>query len=122
LSERFLLYLVDDGEWHSLSEIADELEWSVSRVLKVTKYLAQGRFIYYDEQKEKVKLQPWVRDYPRGEWLKPGKRSIGTICIPSDGNVTLQKTLIHNCLESEVEVSFMIVDRDLVELLITKSG
>ena len=120
MSERFLLYLVDDGEWHSLSEIADELEWSVSRVLKVTKYLAQGRFIYYDEQKEKVKLQPWVRDYPRGEWLKPGKRSIGTICIPSDGNVTLQKTLIHNCLQAEVEVNFMIVDGDLVELLITK--
>jgi len=58
---------------------------------------------------------------PHGEWINPGKRSIGTIMIPPDGSITLQKTLIHNCIETEIEADFMIVDENLVELLITKS-
>ena len=116
-----MLYTIDDGDWHSLTEIAEELEWPMQRVVEVTRYLAQGRFIHYDEHAGKAKLQPWVRKYPRGEWIKPGKRSAGTVIIPPDGSVTLQEILIHNCLEAEVEVNFMVVDERLVELLITKS-
>jgi hypothetical protein len=121
LSERFLLYTIDDGEWHTITEIAEELEWPTNRVIEVTKYLAQGRFIHYDEQTANVKLQPWVKKFPRGEWGKFGKRSTGTVIIPADGNVTLQKTAIHNCLETEIEADFMVVDENLVELLVTKS-
>ena len=121
MSERFLLYTIDDGEWHTITEIAEQLEWPIQRVIEVTKYLAQGHFIHYDEKAGNVKLQPWVRKFPKGEWNKPGKRSIGTVIIPPDGNVTLQKTVIHNCLETEIEAEFMIVDENLVELLITKT-
>lgn len=121
MSERFLLYTIDDGQWHSLTEIAKELEWPMQRVVEVAKYLAQGRFIHYDEQAGNMKLQPWVRKYPRGEWTKPGKRSTGTVIIPPDGSVTLQGTVIHNSLDAEVEVYFMAVDEKLAELLITKS-
>lgn len=121
MSTHFLLYTIDDGEWHTITEIAEELKWPMQRVIEVTKYLAQGRFIHYDEKAGNVKLQPWVRKFPKGEWNKPGKRSIGTVIITPDGNVTLQKTLIHNCLDEEVEADFMIIDENLVELLITKS-
>lgn len=121
MTERFLLYTIDDGEWHTITEIAEELEWPTNRVIEITKYLTQGRFIHYDKQTAKVKLQPWVKKFPRGEWGKSGKRSIGTIIIPPDGSITLQKTLIHNCLDEEVEADFMIIDENLVELLITKS-
>jgi len=121
LSERFLLYTIDDGEWHTITEIAKELEWPTNRVIEVTKYLAQGRFIHYDKQTANVKLQPWVRKFPKGEWIKPDKRSMGTVIIPPDGSVTLQKTVIHNCLEAEIEADFMVVDENLVELLVTKS-
>jgi len=121
VSERFLLYTIDDGEWHFLAEVAKELEWSIQKVLKVTEYLAQGRFIHYEEQSEKVKLQPWVRKLPRGEWIKPGKRSTGMVVIPPDGSVTLQETVIHNALRAGVEVNFMVLDEKLAELLITKS-
>lgn len=121
MSERFLLYTIDDGQWHSLTDIAEELKWPKQRVHEVTRYLAKGRFIHYDEKAGKVKLQPWVKNYPRGEWVKPGKRSAGTVIIPPDGTVTLQETVIQNCLDKEVEVNFMIVDAKLVELLITKS-
>lgn len=121
MSQRFLLYMIDDGEWHSLTEIAEELEWSTQRVVDGVKYFAQGSFIDYDEKDGKVKLQPWVRRYPRGEWNEPGKRSIGTVVIPSDGTVTLQETVIHSCLNAEIEVDFLVVDDKLVELLINKS-
>ena len=120
LSQRFLLYAIDDGDWHAVTEIAEELEWPMQEIVEAAKYLARGRFIHYDEQTEKVKLQPWVRKYPRGEWIKPGKRSTGTISIPTDGSVTLQETLIQNGLGVEAEVYFMVVDDKLVELLITK--
>jgi len=120
LSQRFLLYSIDDGDWHSVAEIAEELEWSTQDVVEACKYLAQGRFIHFDEQAGKVKLQPWVRNYPRGEWIKLGKRSMGTISIPPDGSVILQETLIQNGLEAEAEVYFMVVDDKLVELLISK--
>ena len=121
MSQRFLLYTLDDGEWHSLTKIAEELEWPKQRIIEVAKYLAQGCFIHYDEQDGKVKLQQWVRRCPRGEWIKPDKRSVGTVIIPRDGSVTLQETVIHNCLEEEVEANFMVADEKLVELLITKS-
>lgn len=116
-----MLYAIDDGEWHTITEIAKELEWPIQKVLKLTKYLAQGRFIHHNEQAGKVKLQTWVKKLPRGEWIKPDKRSIGTIMIPPDGSITLQKTVIHNCLETEIEADFMVVDENLVELLVTKS-
>lgn len=120
MSERFLLYAIDDGEWHSLSEVAEELEKPMQWAVEAAKYFAQGRFIHYDEKADKVKLQPWVRKYPRGEWVKPGQRSTGTVSVPSDGSVTLQETLIQNGLDVETEISFMIVDGKLVELIITK--
>lgn len=122
LSQRFMLYLIDDGEWHSLTEVAEELEWPTQEVVEAAKYLAQGRFIHYNEQSDKVKLQPWVRKYPRGEWKRPGKKSTGTISIPPDGSVILQETLIQNGLDVEAEVYFMVVDDKLAELFITKGA
>lgn len=116
-----MLYTIDDEEWHSLTEIAEELEWPMQKVLKLTKYLAQGRFIHHNEQAGKVKLQPWVKKFPRGEWIKPGKRSTGTVIIPLDGSVTLQETVVYNSLETEVEVNFIVIDEKLTELFITKS-
>jgi hypothetical protein len=120
LSERFLLYTIDDEEWHSLTEVAKDLKLPIPRVVEIAKYLAQGHFIHYDEQAGKVKLQPWVKKFPRGEWIKPGKRSTGTVIIPPDGSVTLQETVIYNSLQTEVEANFIITDEKLVELLISK--
>ena len=120
LSQRFLLYVIDDGEWHSLSEVAKALEWQEEETADVAKYLAKGRFIDYDEETKKVKLEPWVKKYPRGEWTGPGKRSTGTVKLPPDGSITLQETQIHNDLDIETELYFLVEDGKLVELLISK--
>ena len=121
MSERFMLYAIDDGEWHSLGEVAEMLEWAMQRVVETARYFAKGRFIHFDEEAGKVKLQPWVNKFPRGEWAGPGKRSTGTVCVPPDGSVTLQETLLQNGLDLEVEIDFLIKDGKLVELLITRS-
>jgi hypothetical protein len=115
-----MLYALDDGDWHSLTEVAEELDWSMSEAIEVARYFARGRFIHFDEDTGKVKLQPWVKKYPRGKWVKPGKRSIGAVSIPADGSVMLQETLVHNGFDVEVEVNFMVVDEKLAEIFILK--
>jgi hypothetical protein len=115
-----MLYAIDDEEWHSLSEVAGALEWPLQRVVEVSRYLAQGRFINFDEQAGKVKLQAWVGKFPRGEWVNAGKRSTGTVSVSADGSVMLQGTVIHNGLDVEAEINFIVVDEKLVELLITR--
>jgi hypothetical protein len=119
LSQRFLLYAIDDGKWHSVSEVAEILEWPEEDAADVARYLAKGRFIHFNEGTGKIKLEPWVKKYPRGEWIGPGKRSTGTVSIPPDGSITLQETLIHNDLDVEVEVYYLVEDGKLVELLIS---
>ena len=120
MSQRFLLYVIDDEEWHSLDEVADALEWTFQHTDEVARYLAQGRFIHYDEDTSKVKLQPWVKKYPRGEWKGPGKRSAGVVSLPPNGSLTLQETLIQNDLDTDIEIYFSAEDQKLAELLISK--
>lgn len=120
MSERFFLYLIDDGEWHGLGDIARVLDWPLETAVACAKYLAQGHFIHYDEEKGEVRLQPWFMRLPRGVWGKPGKRSAGTVTVPPEGTVTLQETAIQNCLDFDIEVGFTVVDEKLRDLVITK--
>lgn len=120
MSQRFLLYVIDDGEWHNISEVAQALEWSEEEAVDVVRYLAKGRFIHFDEDTGKVKLGPWVKRYPRGEWTEPGKRSTGAVSIPPNGSITLQETQIQNDLDVEAELYFSVEDGKLVELLISR--
>jgi hypothetical protein len=120
LSQRFLLYVIDDGQWHNISEVAKALEWPEQEAADVARYLAKGRFINYDEETGKVKLEPWVKKYPRGEWTGPGNRSTGAVKVPPDGSITLQETQIQNDLDIEVEIYFLVEDDKLAEVLISK--
>lgn len=120
MSQRFLLYVMDDGEWHNISEVAQALEWPEEEAVDVARYLAKGRFIHFDEDTGKVKLEPWVKKYRRGEWIEPGKRSTGAVSIPPNGSITLQETQIQNDLDVEAELYFLVEDGKLVELLISR--
>jgi len=120
LSERLFLYSIDDGEWHSLSDVARDLDWPMERVVKAAEYFSQGRIIHYDEEKGQVRLQAWLMKFPRGEWVKPGKRSTGSVIISPEGTVTLQETMIQNWLDFDIEVGFRVVDEKLEELVISK--
>lgn len=118
---RFFFYTIDDGEWHRLEDVAADLGWSMETVVEAAKYLSQGHFIHYDEEKGEVRLQAWMMKFPRGVWEKPGKRSTGTVVISPEGTVTLQETVIQNCLDFDIEVGFRVVDERLEELAISKS-
>ena len=51
MSERFFLDVIDDGDWHRLSDVAEELNLPLDRIAECTRYLAKGRFIHYDAQR-----------------------------------------------------------------------
>ncbi len=120
LSERFFLYTIDDGEWHSLQDVARDLNWPLETALECAKYLAQGHFIHYEEEKGDVRIQAWLMKFPRGVWGEPGKRSAGTVFIPPEGTVTLQKTVVCNDLDIDIEVEFSVINEKLEELAISK--
>ena len=120
LEERYFLYVIEDGEWHRLEDVAEELGISKSRVLRAAERLSDMRFIHYDRQKEVVKIQNWLKNLPREEWEKPGKKSTGSVVIDRGGNVTIQDTTIYNELEFDVEIIFRVVDGKLAEISIGK--
>jgi len=120
LSERFFLYVVEDGEWHRLEDVAEELGISVGRVRDAAEYLAKGKFIHYDRDKGEVKIQDWLKKLPRGEWEKPGVKSTGTVVISRGGNVTIQGTTIYNESEQDLELMFLVADGELKEVTINR--
>jgi hypothetical protein len=120
LSERFFLYVIDDGEWHGLGDVASELNLPLDRVLKAAEYLARGGFIHYDRDKGEVRIQDWVRRLPGAMWEKPCKRSTGTVIVSPGGSVKIQDTSIYNSLESGVELTFLVEDEGLKEILISR--
>ena len=119
LEERYFLYVIEDGEWHRLEDVAEELGISKSRVVRAAERLSDMRFIHYDRQKEAVKIQNWLKNnLPMEEWEKPGKKSTGSVVIDRGGNISIQGTTIYNELEFDVEIIFRVVDGKLAEISI----
>jgi hypothetical protein len=119
LSERFFLYVIEDGRWHRLDDVAEELGISLSRVREAADYL-DNVFIEYDREKGEVRIKDWVKGFPRGEWTEPGKKSYGTVIIPKGGSIRVQDVEISNDLDLDVEVTFMVTDERLKHVSIGK--
>ena len=117
---RFLLYMIDDGDWHSLEEVAKEIGWPKKRVVECCKRLAEARFVHFDEDKGEVRVQKWLLGYARGVWEKPGKRSSGSVVLSPESAVSLQETEIQNMLPLPIEITFYIVDGKLKEMVIER--
>jgi len=120
MDERFFLYVIEDGEWHRLEDVAEELGISHSRVQGAAEYLAGGGLIQYDEEKGEVRVKDWVKRLPGAEWQEPGKRSFGAVTIPREGDVKVQDTTISNNLDLDIEVAFVIAGEKLKEISISK--
>jgi len=122
LSGCFFLHLLDDGERHSLSDVASELNWSLEKTVEYARYLARGDIIHYDEERGMVKIQDWMLKLPRDLGDKPGKRSVGSVILPPEGDITIQETTIYNDLDFDVEVVLTVVDGRLREIAVSKSS
>jgi hypothetical protein len=119
LSERFFLYVIEDGCWHRIEDVAEELGISLSRVREAADYL-DNVFIEYDREKGEVRIKDWVKRFPAGEWTEPGKKSFGTVIIPRGGSIRVQDVEISNDLDLDVEVTFMVAEEKLKHVSIGK--
>jgi len=43
--------VVEDGEWHRLEDVAEELGISIGRVRDAAEYLARGKLVHYDRER-----------------------------------------------------------------------
>jgi hypothetical protein len=119
MGERVFLYLLDDGEWHSLAELAEALGWSVDRVAEVARRFSEVEVVDFDGD-GRVRLQPWITKLPRGDWVRDGKTSVGSFIIPPEGGVTIQGVDVRNFLDVSIEVYVRVINEKLRELGISK--
>ncbi|MEM3703866.1 MAG: hypothetical protein QXX79_05575 [Candidatus Bathyarchaeia archaeon] len=57
---RLLIYMINDGNWHSIEELVLETGWAREQVMECAKKLADGRLIHFDEDKNEVRVQGWL--------------------------------------------------------------
>ena len=119
MSARTLLKLIDDGEWHSLSDLAEKLKASPDEVIEMVKALSEYRVVEHEEEAEKVRLSSWVRNLPADVEVEEGKVALGSIILPPEGNITIQDTVISNFTDNDLELGIRI-DKKLKELAISK--
>jgi len=112
--------MIEDGKWHKLSEIAEELNLPLERITNIANYLSKGRFIHYDEERGEIRIQEWIKQLPKAEWTKNKGKSLGTVIIQKGTVVSIQGTLIHNELDTDIEVNFLIKDGKLKEIQVDK--
>lgn len=112
--------MLDDGEWHSLSDLAKALSWPLDRVAEVARSYSGIQVVDFEEEASRVKLQSWVMKLPRGEWVKEGKASVGTFIIPPRGSMAIQGVEVRNFLDIDVEVGVRAINEKLSELVISK--
>ena len=56
-----VFYVFGDGKWHEVEEIAKEVALPESKVKKILDFLAEFKFIEFDEGKKKSKATPYGR-------------------------------------------------------------
>ena len=56
-----IFYVFGDGKWHEVEEIAEEVALPESKVKKILDFLAEFKFIEFDEGKKKSKATPYGR-------------------------------------------------------------
>jgi len=56
-----VFYVFGDGKWHQVDEIVKEADLPESKVKKILDFLAEFKFIEFDEGKKKGKATPYGR-------------------------------------------------------------
>lgn len=114
-----ILRLIDDGKWHSLPDLAEELGAPPDQLAETVKSLSEYNLVEFEEEAERVRLSSWVRKFPAAVEVEEGKPAVGTIIIPPGGSITIQETLISNLTDTDIELSVRI-DRKIRELAISR--
>lgn len=118
MNARKLLEIIDDGEWHSLTELAEKLKVPLNIISQTIDSLSKCGVVKNNGNTNKVKLASWVSNL-HGADIEEPKTAIGLIIIPPKGYVTIQNALISNFTEDAIEL-IVRMDKKLKEISISK--
>ncbi|RLC74427.1 MAG: hypothetical protein DRI61_16645 [Chloroflexi bacterium] len=117
-----LLLALQDGEWHSISELTGALKISEERLEEILRFLANANMVGYDVEKKLVKIkQNWktllITEKERDAAERSDKMAIGTVIIPPEKTIVIQDTRITNLTDRSLELELKI-DKKLREIAI----
>jgi len=55
--------MLDDGQWHPLQEIRQEMKLNESQIQQILTFLKEYNFIIIDETRSKIKLEEKVQKF-----------------------------------------------------------
>ena len=109
--------LIEDGQWHRIEDLAEELNLPLEKVVQIITCLAKAKLIDYNEKTKEVKLQEWIKNLPVLKCKNNSKRSIGTLILPRDGgSAEIQGITIHNNSNLDLELDFLIENGRIKEI------
>lgn len=109
--ERFFAFLKDEA-WHSVAELSEQTETEPNKLVEYSQFLAGKGIVKYDDQNQRVKVEPeWSRMFPDETELAEPRSSVANFIIPGKTSVVVQSTRISNLSSVELEVTLRIDKR-----------
>jgi hypothetical protein len=109
--ERFFAILKDEA-WHSIAELSEKTETEADKLIEYSQFLARKGIVKYDDQNQRVKIEPeWSRLLPDETELAEPRSSVANFIIPGKTSVVVQSTRISNLSNIELEVTVRINKR-----------
>lgn len=98
---------LQDGNWHSLKEVAKDSGIPKKRLATLSKLLARPNIIEYRSKKSQVKIKKsWQRLLENTDVEESGtKAAVGSIILPPEGTIRVQGVRMTNLLETEIEMN-----------------
>ncbi len=117
---------LEDGNWHSLEEIAKESGVPLEELSRHCETIAKHKIIEYDTAANTIRLGPepmtWIlhlkaQEKTEATWKKQGA---ATIIIPPKKGFRIQGTTIHNTTDQDLQLELKF-NKKLKEIVITKA-
>jgi len=109
--EKFFAFLKDET-WHSVAELSEQTETVADKLVEYSQFLAGKGIVKYDDQNQRVKIEPeWSHMFPDETELAEPRSTVANLIIPGKTSVVIQSTRISNLSRIELEVTVRIDKR-----------
>jgi hypothetical protein len=109
--EEFFTILKDEA-WHSIDELADQIEIQTNKLIEFSQFLSEQGIIKYEDKTHRIKIEPeWKSLLPTESELAEPKTTVATLIIPPETTIDVQSTRISNISKIELEVTLRITNK-----------
>jgi len=121
-----LLKFLEDGAWHTLSELAQKTGSSLEDLASYCETIAKHGILEYDQTARTARLSQELKtlitqlsaeEKAEPSWEKPG---VATIIIPPEKGFQIQKVTIHNMTKQDLQFELKF-DKKLKEMAVTQA-